>query len=236
MTSLFVRQAARARRAARQRGLRADLSLYEWMNTVIDFGGRCAYCDRRYRTLDHFVPLVAGGPTSIGNCIPSCKLCNNLKGRSEPSFVVFVPQERIHQIRLYLERRQQGLRGWPPSHERVRNNGEQEAFIAKKEGDTMSTKSMQWTSKTLANGKKILLYSDTQQVVLQLRSQVASEEDVVTPSFRVAVSLTPAETVTLATDLLRAASPQIDQMQVDRTQETEGNENNRALSRPAWQI
>jgi hypothetical protein len=41
---------------------------------------------------------------------------------------------------------------------------EQEALIATKEGERMSTKSLQWTSKTLANGKKVLLYSDTQQV------------------------------------------------------------------------
>ena len=50
---------------------------------------------------------------------------------------------------------------------------------------------MQYVSKTLAKGKKILLYWDSQQVVLQLRHQVAAEDDIMTPSVRVAVALTP---------------------------------------------
>jgi transposase len=73
------------------------------------------------------------------------------------------PTIEIVYIRLYLEQRKQGLRGWPPPAKPARKE-EQEALIATKEGERMSTKSLQWTSKTLANGKKVLLYSDTQQV------------------------------------------------------------------------
>jgi 5-methylcytosine-specific restriction endonuclease McrA len=93
MPSLLAKQAARARRAARLRGLRADLSLGEWSKTVEDFGGTCAYCGDGYWTLDHFVPLVDRGPSSIGNCVPSCERCNRLKGALSVDSLWFIPQE-----------------------------------------------------------------------------------------------------------------------------------------------
>lgn len=65
MPSLFVKQVARARRAARQRGLRADLSLSQWLQTRRDFDGKCAYCGERSWTIDHFVSMAQGGPTSV---------------------------------------------------------------------------------------------------------------------------------------------------------------------------
>ena len=99
----------------------------------------------------------------------------------------------------------------------------------------MSTKSMQWTSKTLVDGKKILVSNATQRIVLQVCQQGATEEDVLTPSFRVAVSLTPAETVALALDLLRAASPQLDQMQADQAQAVEIHESDRVVAQPRWE-
>ncbi len=114
MTSSLVKQAARAQAAVRRRGLFASLSASEWAATIEDFDGKCAYCDRPYWTLDHFIPMVAGGPSWVGNCVPSCQTCNNSKGRLTPRYVFFVPKKRIEQIRYYLERRQHGFRSWPP--------------------------------------------------------------------------------------------------------------------------
>jgi 5-methylcytosine-specific restriction endonuclease McrA len=45
--------------------------------------GRCYYCGARVEpaelTLDHLVPLIRGGRTTRGNCVPACKECNNRK-------------------------------------------------------------------------------------------------------------------------------------------------------------
>jgi hypothetical protein len=48
----------------------------------------------------------------------------------------------------------------------------------------------------------VLLYSDPTQIVLQLRRQVPTEEDLLAPSFKVGVSLTPLEATQLVEDLL----------------------------------
>lgn len=52
-----------------------------WKNRIAQ--GICYYCDRRVAakelTLDHIVPLVRGGQSSRGNCVPACKECNSRK-------------------------------------------------------------------------------------------------------------------------------------------------------------
>jgi 5-methylcytosine-specific restriction protein A len=52
-----------------------------WKNRVA--AGVCHYCGARIRpgelTLDHIVPLVRGGKSTRGNCVPACKECNNRK-------------------------------------------------------------------------------------------------------------------------------------------------------------
>ncbi|OQY18112.1 MAG: HNH endonuclease [Desulfobacteraceae bacterium 4572_35.1] len=51
--------------------------------------GKCYYCagsfSARELTLDHVVPLVRGGRTTRGNCVPACKLCNSKKQDLLPS-------------------------------------------------------------------------------------------------------------------------------------------------------
>ena len=45
--------------------------------------GLCHYCGARVApkelTLDHIVPLVRGGRSTRGNCVPACKECNSRK-------------------------------------------------------------------------------------------------------------------------------------------------------------
>ncbi len=50
--------------------------------------GRCYYCERRFPvrelTMDHIVPLIRGGKSTKGNCVPACKECNNKKKHMLP--------------------------------------------------------------------------------------------------------------------------------------------------------
>ncbi|MEZ4600636.1 MAG: HNH endonuclease [Syntrophotaleaceae bacterium] len=52
-----------------------------WKNRIAT--GICHYCgekvDPKELTLDHVVPLVRGGRSTRGNCVPACKECNNRK-------------------------------------------------------------------------------------------------------------------------------------------------------------
>ena len=52
-----------------------------WKNRIGQ--GKCYYCGAQVPpkelTLDHIVPLVRGGKTSRGNCVPACKACNSQK-------------------------------------------------------------------------------------------------------------------------------------------------------------
>ncbi len=52
-----------------------------WRNRVA--AGVCHYCGEHFTpgelTLDHIVPLVRGGRSTRGNCVPACKECNTRK-------------------------------------------------------------------------------------------------------------------------------------------------------------
>ena len=52
-----------------------------WRNRIAS--GICHYCGSKTApaelTLDHIVPLVRGGRSTRGNCVPACKACNTRK-------------------------------------------------------------------------------------------------------------------------------------------------------------
>ncbi len=52
-----------------------------WQNRIAQ--GVCHYCQTRVApkelTLDHVLPLVRGGHSTRGNCVPACKACNSKK-------------------------------------------------------------------------------------------------------------------------------------------------------------
>ena len=52
-----------------------------WKNRIAT--GLCHYCTAKFApgelTLDHVVPLVRGGRSTRGNCVPACKECNTRK-------------------------------------------------------------------------------------------------------------------------------------------------------------
>jgi len=62
---------------------------------------------------------------------------------------------------------------------------------------------------TLENGGAVHAYSNENVTILQIRKSKPTEEDILEPSFKVAVSLTPSEALAIASELLIAASHQL---------------------------
>jgi len=66
----------------REREKARELRRSQWWRNRIA-AGRCHYCGAatppKELTLDHMVPLVRGGHSTRGNCVPACKACNSAK-------------------------------------------------------------------------------------------------------------------------------------------------------------
>lgn len=76
----------------------------QWKETVIFFGGECAYCGCTLRkgerlTRDHLVPVSAGGQTTQANIVPACSRCNSSK-QDEEWREWFMKQEFFSQERM----------------------------------------------------------------------------------------------------------------------------------------
>lgn len=67
-------------------------------------------------------------------------------------------------------------------------------------------KGMRTWALPLDTGAIVHVYSDDTRVILQLRRQVATEADVLAPSFKVAVALAPLDALALASELLNAGT------------------------------
>jgi len=69
-------------RLRKERQKARDLRRTQWWRNRIA-AGLCHYCGRGFPaaelTLDHIVPLVRGGRSTRGNCVPACKECNTRK-------------------------------------------------------------------------------------------------------------------------------------------------------------
>ncbi|MBN2048708.1 MAG: HNH endonuclease [Anaerolineaceae bacterium] len=97
---------------AREAGLPADLTIEEWLETIADYNGLCAYCQQRpYEHLEHFIPIDAGGGTTVGNCVPACGKCNYSKGSSDPNSpqVELLVNEVRERVRHYLAVRAESI-------------------------------------------------------------------------------------------------------------------------------
>lgn len=88
----------------RSRGLDYCYSIKDWDRTVAVFGNRCVYCGKRTSSIEieHFVPVCKGGGTSIGNIVPACRTCNQLKGVSSPE--AYLHPDKYRDILTKLER------------------------------------------------------------------------------------------------------------------------------------
>lgn len=65
---------------------------------------------------------------------------------------------------------------------------------------------------TLSSGEQVMVYSNTDQIILQLRREVPTVENILSPSFKVAVAITPSEALSLAAELVSIASSQVKKM------------------------
>ena len=92
-------------RRAQKLGLDATLTLRDWLNAIDEFGGLCSYCQSRpHQVLEHFIPLLLGGGTTAGNCIPACKECNAAKHQKHPKdSTIQFKQLNMLRIQHYLE-------------------------------------------------------------------------------------------------------------------------------------
>jgi hypothetical protein len=70
---------------AQDANLSATLTFNQWMRAIEYFGRLCAYClFCRFEVLDHWVPIQDGGGTTVDNCLPACKKCNEVKVAYSP--------------------------------------------------------------------------------------------------------------------------------------------------------
>lgn len=80
--------AKRQRRRARKKSLPADFTDEHEQIMLQLFDNTCPYCgadllEAGYH-MDHFIPLVLGGGSTIGNMVPACPHCNTSKGGKHP--------------------------------------------------------------------------------------------------------------------------------------------------------
>ena len=66
----------------RERARARELRTSQWWKRRVS-SGVCHYCGAQVGakalTMDHVVPLVRGGRSNKGNCVPACKPCNDAK-------------------------------------------------------------------------------------------------------------------------------------------------------------
>jgi 5-methylcytosine-specific restriction endonuclease McrA len=60
---------------AREQGLEDDA--FEWIKTLD--GSSCTYCGDAAETVDHVIPISAGGLSNRDNLVPCCRPCNRKK-------------------------------------------------------------------------------------------------------------------------------------------------------------
>ena len=76
-----------ARERAKARALRKS----DWWKQQLA-KGVCHYCEETFSpaelTMDHILPVVRGGKSSKGNCVPCCKSCNTEKKYLTPAELI----------------------------------------------------------------------------------------------------------------------------------------------------
>lgn len=76
---MWGRNNRRKRRVIKSSGVGSHTE-QEWQNLCKQYGYKCAACKKKVElTQDHVIPLAKGGPDSIDNIQPLCKLCNSKK-------------------------------------------------------------------------------------------------------------------------------------------------------------
>lgn len=70
------------RRAIQNNAPLNDFDSFDWMELLVQWDERCAYCGQKGLKLEreHMIPLSRGGSHTKGNIVPSCQPCNVKKG------------------------------------------------------------------------------------------------------------------------------------------------------------
>jgi hypothetical protein len=61
--------------------------------------GKCVYCSMPADTIDHVIPVFAGGRTESDNLVASCMLCNRVAGKRSFSSIL---NKRVYILSWYL--------------------------------------------------------------------------------------------------------------------------------------
>lgn len=91
--------------------LPATLTLPQWLATIYDFDGYCAYCETKHlELLEHFMPTSHRGGTTVNNVLPTCMSCNNKKLGIHPDKLMEqgirgVPGRQFQYLQEYLAAR-----------------------------------------------------------------------------------------------------------------------------------
>lgn len=81
-------------------------SAQDWLNTKEYFNNRCAYCDSETELLiEHAIPINKErlGEHRLGNIVPSCKKCNELKANKDYKEFLGNNTDAISRIEKYME-------------------------------------------------------------------------------------------------------------------------------------
>ena len=78
-------QRGSTKRRSRLKNLINTLTAKEWMDILKQYKFRCAYCNKKFNSLnkparDHIIPISKGGHNTKENIVPACKSCNSKKG------------------------------------------------------------------------------------------------------------------------------------------------------------
>lgn len=73
-------------RRARMLQSQGTYTLQEWTAMCEWFGNRCLMCGENETTVDHVIPIVAGGANTIQNLQPLCGACNSSKGTKDTDY------------------------------------------------------------------------------------------------------------------------------------------------------
>ncbi len=76
---------------ARERVKARELRKSDWWRQQLA-RGICHYCGKHFEpgelTMDHILPVVRGGKSTHGNCVPCCKACNSGKKYLTPAEII----------------------------------------------------------------------------------------------------------------------------------------------------
>ena len=85
---------------AREREKARALRKSDWWKQQLS-KGVCYYCGEKFQaselTMDHILPVVRGGKSVKGNCVPCCKTCNSEKKYLTPAELIMRELERESQ-------------------------------------------------------------------------------------------------------------------------------------------